>query len=53
MKPLLIVLISVLIFQACDRVEDPDNELETETGELYFPPVSGDEWETASIDSLG
>ncbi len=53
MKNLLLALFSITLI-ACDRTEamDPDTD-PTINDELYFPSISGDNWETLSADSLG
>jgi len=53
MKNLLLALFSITLI-ACDRTEamDPDTD-PTMNDELYFPSISGDDWDTLSADSLG
>ena len=51
MKPLYLLLLSVLSFASCSSEEPIQNQPEP-TG-MYFPPISGTTWETKSVASLG
>ena len=50
----ILVLLSAVFFiaVACNKIDDPVTDWPETEGELYFPPLSGDSWETISPDSL-
>lgn len=50
MYKILLSLLSVLLFTNCSTQSNPDTEI---SEKMYFPPVSGTNWETKSITDLG
>jgi CubicO group peptidase (beta-lactamase class C family) len=48
MRQILLLLYALLIF-SCSEKENPDNT----PSDLYFPPISGSEWETTDPAALG
>lgn len=50
MYKILLSLLSVLLFTNCSTQSSPDTEI---SEKMYFPPVSGTNWETKSITDLG
>lgn len=51
--PLFVLLVSVLLFSSCQKNTTSPASGSTGTASLYFPPLSGTEWQTASPASLG
>lgn len=52
---LLILLMNLLIFASCNKNEDdtPDPTPTPTPESMYFPPLSGTDWQTKTIASLG
>ena len=50
MRYLLIII--TIILAACSKNTLPEIEVDPSDAELYFPPISGSEWETVSAEDL-
>lgn len=48
----ILLLFSALFLFACGSSNDNDTSPEA-SQELYFPPISGNDWETTSVEALG
>ncbi|EDP70360.1 hypothetical protein FBALC1_06373 [Flavobacteriales bacterium ALC-1] len=52
MKPIYLLLFAFLIFN-CSSDDTSDSDDMPPEASLYFPPISGNEWETTTTSSLG
>lgn len=50
MRLLAYSLIILFLFQGCSKEDDISS---TDIESMYFPPISGNEWDTQPISSLG
>lgn len=48
-----LVLIGLLMVLSCSDDNDPTNNPDPQTEDIYFPPLNSDAWETKSISELG
>lgn len=48
-----LVLIGLLMVLSCSDDNDPPNNPDPQTEDIYFPPLNSDAWETKSISELG
>lgn len=53
MKILVTTLITIAALVSCEREPKIADEWPETEGELYFPPITGSDWATTSVDSLG
>jgi len=52
MKPFCFALLSLILFVSCHNDDENTEKPEVEE-ELYFPPLTGNDWENISTESLG